>query len=65
MYKRQILDLVDGLRDEDLCFLMETKEGYQFKAKPMGDRTLVIGFFSVYKYSSGAADSSLYRVKVY
>lgn len=39
-HEYKILDLVDGLRDEDLCFLMETKEGYQFKAKPMGDRTL-------------------------
>lgn len=36
----KILDLVDGLRDEDMCFLMETKEGYTFKAKPIGDRTL-------------------------
>lgn len=36
----KILDLVDGLRDEDMCFLMETKEGYQFKAKPIGDRAL-------------------------
>ena len=39
-HEYKILDLVDGLRDEDLCFLMETKEGYQFKAKPMGDRVL-------------------------
>lgn len=39
-HEYKILDLVDGLRDEDLCFLMETKEGYQFKAKPMGDRAL-------------------------
>ena len=36
----KILDLVDGLRDEDMCFLMETEEGYQFKAKPVGDRAL-------------------------
>lgn len=34
----KILGLVDGLREEDMCFLMETKEGYQFKAKPIGDR---------------------------
>lgn len=39
-HEYKILGLVDGLRDEDLCFLMETKEGYQFKAKPMGDRVL-------------------------
>ena len=36
----KILDLVDGLRDEDMCFLMETSEGYPFKAKPIGDRQL-------------------------
>lgn len=34
----KILGLVEGLREEDMCFLMETKEGYQFKAKPIGDR---------------------------
>ena len=34
----KILGIVEGLRDEDLCFLMETQEGYQFKAKPIGDR---------------------------
>lgn len=36
----KILGIVDGLRDEDMCFLMETKEGYAFKAKPVGDRKL-------------------------
>ena len=36
----KILGIVDGLRDEDMCFLMETKEGYVFKAKPVGDRKL-------------------------
>lgn len=36
----KIVDLVNGLRDEDLCFLMETKEGYNYKAKPRGDREL-------------------------
>lgn len=35
----KILGLVEGLRDEDMCFLMETEEGYQFKAKPVGDRS--------------------------
>lgn len=34
----KILGLVEGLRDEDMCFLMKTSEGYQFKAKPVGDR---------------------------
>lgn len=36
----KILGIVDGLRDEDMCFLMETKKGYVFKAKPVGDRKL-------------------------
>ena len=35
-----ITGLSEGLRDEDLCFTMETKEGYPFLAKPMGDRKL-------------------------
>lgn len=34
----KILGLVEGLREEDMCFLMETSEGYQFKAKPIGTR---------------------------
>lgn len=36
----EITGLVDGLRDEDLCFSLKTKEGYAFKAKPIGDRLL-------------------------
>ena len=36
----EIIGLVDGLRDEDMCFLMKTKDGYEFKAKPIGDRDL-------------------------
>jgi len=34
----RIVGLVEGLRDEDMCFLMETEDGTQFKAKPIGDR---------------------------
>lgn len=34
----KITGLSEGLRDEDLCFTMETKEGYPFKAKPLGTR---------------------------
>lgn len=33
-----ILGLAEGLRPEDLCFVMKTPGGYEFKAKPMGDR---------------------------
>ena len=36
----EIIDYVDGLRDEDFCFILETKEGKTFKAKPVGDRAL-------------------------
>lgn len=34
----EIVGLVEGLREEDMCFLMKTKEGYEFKAKPVGTR---------------------------
>lgn len=36
----KILGLVEGLRDEDMCFLMEMPDGTRFKAKPIGDRAL-------------------------
>ena len=36
----KILGIVEGLREEDMCFLMETEDGTQFKAKPIGDRAL-------------------------
>ena len=36
----EVIDLVEGLRDEDMCFLLTTKEGNTFKAKPIGDRQL-------------------------
>ena len=34
----KILGLSEGLRDEDMCFIMETADGNQFKAKPIGTR---------------------------
>ena len=34
----EILGIAEGLRPEDLCFVMKTPGGYEFKAKPMGDR---------------------------
>ena len=34
----RIIGLTEGLREEDMCFLMETEEGQQFNCKPMGDR---------------------------
>jgi len=36
----KIIGLVEGLREEDMCFLMEMPDGTQFKAKPIGDRAL-------------------------
>lgn len=36
----KIIGITDGLREEDFVFNMETKEGYSFEAKPMGDRAL-------------------------
>lgn len=34
----EIVGLSEGLRDEDMCFIMKTTNGQEFKAKPMGDR---------------------------
>ena len=33
-----ITGIAEGLRDEDMCFTMETEDGTPFKAKPVGDR---------------------------
>lgn len=33
-----ITGISEGLRDEDMCFTMETEDGTPFKAKPIGDR---------------------------
>lgn len=43
MYKDaefRITGLSEGLRDEDMCFTLETNTGIEFKAKPMGSREL-------------------------
>lgn len=34
----KITGIAEGLRDEDMCFTFVTKEGYPFKAKPIGTR---------------------------
>ncbi len=36
----EIIDIVNGLREEDMCFLLKTSDGNEFKAKPIGDREL-------------------------
>lgn len=43
MYKDdefEITGLSEGLREEDMCFTLVTKDGIEFKAKPMGTREL-------------------------
>lgn len=35
-----ITGISEGLRDEDMCFVCETEDGIEFKAKPMGSREL-------------------------
>ena len=34
----KIVGLSEGLRDEDMCFVMTTPDGQQFNCKPIGDR---------------------------
>lgn len=34
----EITGISEGLRDEDMCFTLITKDGIEFKAKPMGSR---------------------------
>ena len=33
-----IIGISEGLREEDMCFILETPNGQQFKCKPVGDR---------------------------
>lgn len=33
-----IVGIADGLREEDMCFILETPSGQKFNCKPMGDR---------------------------
>ena len=35
-----IKGISEGLREEDMCFILETPEGKRFNCKPMGDRAL-------------------------
>lgn len=34
----RVLGISEGLRPEDMCFIMETENGQKFNAKPIGDR---------------------------
>ena len=56
----RITGISEGLRDEDMCFTLETAEGIPFKAKPMGSREIknqyrkdlpkLIGKYATVKY---------------
>ena len=56
----KIVGLSEGLRDEDMCFVLVTEHGIEFKAKPMGSRELkqyyrenlnsIIGKYATIKY---------------
>ena len=39
-FEFKITGISEGLREEDLCFTLETEDGKPFKAKPMGSREL-------------------------
>jgi ATP-dependent DNA ligase len=36
----EIIDYAEKMRDEDFCFIMQTKEGKPFEAKPIGTREM-------------------------
>lgn len=56
----KILGISEGLRPEDMCFILATENGIEFKAKPMGSRELkeqyrddlsnLVGKFATVKY---------------
>lgn len=56
----KILGISEGLRPEDMCFILATEDGIEFKAKPMGSRELkeqyrddlpnLVGKFATVKY---------------
>ena len=56
----KILGISEGLRPEDMCFILVTEDGIEFKAKPMGSRELkeqyrddlpnLVGKFATVKY---------------
>lgn len=62
----EIIGYEDGLRPEDFCFVLETKQGKKFKAKPVGtredkeeymnDMDNIIGNFGEVKYFSLSED---------
>ena len=40
----EIVGLSDGLREEDLCFILKTEDGQEFKAKPIGSKDLKLQY---------------------
>lgn len=45
----EITGISDGLRPEDMCFVLKTKSGKEFKAKPLGDRELKYEYLENWK----------------
>lgn len=40
----EIIGIKEGLRDEDMCFILKTKEGKEFAAKPIGTADIRINY---------------------
>jgi ATP-dependent DNA ligase len=49
----EIVDYKDGLRDEDFCFILQTKEGKLFSAKPNGSRDIKEAYMNRIDYMIG------------
>jgi len=64
----EIIDYAEKLRDEDFCFICQTKEGVVFEAKPIGTREMkneylenmdnIIGKFGTVKYFEISKDGT-------
>ena len=49
----KIVGISEGLRDEDMCFVMETSDGKTFNAKPMGSREVKYEYLKNKDYYMG------------
>jgi len=64
----EIIDYAEKLRDEDFCFILQTKEGIVFEAKPIGTREMkaeyiedmdnIIGKMGTVKYFEFSEDGT-------
>lgn len=41
----EIIDVKEGLRPEDMCFVLKTPEGITFSAKPIGEASMRVNYF--------------------